>query len=83
MTVGLSLLQKVFGRRLACGARQNLVAMTNDQRQRYRKHASALLQRLAEEPLPHVCLGETDWGQAVRIPLALIVSSWAMITGGT
>ena len=83
MTLGLSLLQKLFAHRLVRGARQNLVAMTNDQRQRYRKHASDLLHRLAEEPPPHVFLGETDWGQAVSIPLALFVSSWSMITGGT
>lgn len=82
MTVGLSLLQKLFAHRLARGARENLAAMTNDQRKRYREHASDLLQRLAQDPQP-VLIGETDWGQAVRIPLALIVSSWSMITGGT
>ena len=83
MTAGLSLLQKIFGRRLLRGARQNLVVTTNDQRRHYREHASDLLRRLADEPGPHVFLGETDWGQDVRIPLALIISSWAVITGGT
>lgn len=82
MTFGLSLLHKLFGKRLARDARKHLVAMVNDQRGRYRRNVSDLLQHLAEDP-QHVLVGETDWGQAVRIPLALIVSSWSTISGGT
>jgi len=83
MTFGLSLLHNFFGTRIARDTHQHLAAMTVEQRERYRSHVSTLLQSLADQPGPHILLGDTDRGQPVTIPLALLVTAYGIITGGT
>ena len=83
MTAGSWLLNALFRKRIACDTRRHLAAITTEQSQLSRRNVSALLRRLAGEPGPRVFLGQTDWGQAVKIPLPLLVTAYGIITGGT
>src|SRR5579859_7586918 len=83
MTTGLSLLTALFRKRIARETRRHLMTITTEQNQLSRHNVSALLQRLAREPEPHVHLGETESGQAVRVPLGLLAGSHGIATGGT
>ncbi len=47
-----------------------------------RDKACRLLDALRREPGPHVCLGETEWGEAVPVPLRELVGSCGVMTGG-
>lgn len=47
-----------------------------------RRNASALFQRFNAEPGPKVTLGETLWGEPVKVPLKEIVRSFGQIGGG-
>ena len=83
MTPASWLISVLFGSRIARDTHRYLAAITQEQSQHSRRHVSALLKQLAEKPGPHVLLGETDTGQAVKIPLALLTSAYGIITGGT
>ena len=47
-----------------------------------RQQASRLLEQLRREAGPHVCLGETEWGEPVHVPLRELVRSCGVMTGG-
>ena len=47
-----------------------------------RAAAQHLLRRLRNGPGPKVTLGETDWGEPVVVPLAEVVHSCGVMTGG-
>lgn len=46
------------------------------------RSTSELLARLRLEPGPHVCLGETMWGEPVLAPLIEFVKACSLVTGG-
>jgi hypothetical protein len=47
-----------------------------------RRHATALLRQLKQEPGPMVRLGVTDWGEPVIVPLQFLVEACSVVTGG-
>src|SRR2546428_9251706 len=42
-----------------------------------------MLTKLRSEPGPHAHLGETEWGEPVRVPLSELVKACGIVTGGT
>jgi hypothetical protein len=46
------------------------------------KNVTELLKRFNAEPGPKVTLGETLWGEPVRVPLAELVRSYGQVSGG-
>jgi hypothetical protein len=83
MKTVLRVLEKVFGGRLSRQTQQQLIEVAQAATQASRARAASLLQQLAGQPGPHVLLGQTKWGQEVRVPLEALVKAHAIITGGT
>jgi hypothetical protein len=83
MKRALWLIDKLFGRRIARQTRQHLADLANAPVRASRERTSALLECLASEPGPDVHLGETEWGQPVRLSLPRLVQGHSIITGGT
>jgi Helicase HerA, central domain len=83
MKAALWAVDKIFGKRIKEHTRQHLAHLANTPALASRARATSLLERLAAEPGPQVHLGETDWGQPVRLPLAHLVHGHSVITGAT
>lgn len=83
MKPGLWLVDKLFGRRIARQSREQLAHLANTPVRESRGRTSALLDRLASEPGPHVHLGDTEWGQPLRLSLSRLIQGHSFITGGT
>jgi hypothetical protein len=79
----LRILDRFLDDRINTQTQHHLADLTGAQVFTSRRRASALLRELAAEPGPHVILGETEWGQPVRVPLELLVKAFAVLTGGT
>jgi hypothetical protein len=77
------LLDRFFGKRIACETRRYLAAVAGASIQASRARASALLRSFSERPGPHVFLGETVWGAPVRVPLSEVISKAGLMTGGS
>ena len=83
MGITLWALDKLYGNTIAAQTRAHLAQVTNAQVNASRQRATALLQRLAAEPGPHVLLGQTEWGQSVKLPLEYLVQAHSAISGST
>jgi hypothetical protein len=83
MNVTLWMLDKFLGRRMAREMRKHLNDVATTPERAARDQASAILRVLAARPGPHVMLGETDWGEAMRIPVIDLLRLHALITGGS
>src|SRR5437867_9264413 len=83
MRKALWALDKILSRKLAKRTREHLTQMAGAQVHAARKRTSALIEKLAQAPAPHVLLGETEWRTPVRIPVEYLASAHSIITGGT
>jgi hypothetical protein len=83
MTAVFRLLTRLFAKRIAAGTKRHLMTIAREQGRTLRACSSALLRRLAEQPGPHVVIGETRWGEIITIPIAFLATAWGLITGGT
>ena len=83
MNVTLWILDKFFGKRMWREMQKHLNEMVTAPGRAARNQSSVMLRVLAARPGPHVMLGETDWGEAVRIPVIDLLRLHALITGGS
>src|SRR5437867_1794884 len=83
MRKALWVLDKILSRKLPIRTREHLTQMASAQVHVSRKRTGALLEKLAQEPGPHLLLGESEWQESVRIPLEYLGSAHSIITGGT
>lgn len=79
----LRLLDNLFGGRLAHETQQHLSAIASGPARAAREQAVTLLRRLAQTPGPQVVLGQTEWGEDVRLPLEFFVQAHGILTGGS
>lgn len=79
----LRLLDGLFGDRLAHQTQQQLLAVARGPARAAREHAMTLLRRLERTAGPHVVLGQTEWGEDMRLPLKFFVQAHGILTGGS
>jgi len=83
MNVTLWILDKVFGKRMWREMQKHLNEMVTAPGRTARDQSSKMLRMLAARPGPHVMLGETDWGEEMRLPVVDLLRLHALITGGS
>src|SRR2546429_4775107 len=83
MRKALWALDKILSRKLALRTREHLTQLAGAQVHTTRKRTSALVEKLAQAPAPHLLLGETEWRTPVQLPLEYLASAHSIITGGT
>lgn len=79
----LWIIDRLFGHRLAGQTQQQLVELAEAPARAGQRRAATLLDELAAQPGPHVVLGQTEWGQLVKLSLEFLVKAFSIITGGT
>ncbi len=80
--ITLWLRDRLAGQRLEQETRQYLQRLQQAPVLQSQNAATNLLRRLRRQAPPHVCLGETTWGEPVIVPLAELVKACGLITGG-
>jgi hypothetical protein len=81
--ISVRLVQWLYARRIREATDAYLGDLANAPLQQREAQTRQLLAQLADAPGPHVYLGETPSGVAVRVPLALLVRACCITTGGT
>jgi hypothetical protein len=73
---------RVSERRIERETKRRLASLVEEPMLRSRRGAREVLARLRSEAGPKVHLGETTWGESVDVPLADLVRSCGIMTGG-
>lgn len=79
----LWLLDKLAGKRVQQQTKQHLTELTSAVTRATQERANDLLRNLAQQSGPHVLLGETEWGQAVQLPLSFVTAAHSIFSGGS
>jgi hypothetical protein len=83
MTPMLLLTDLFLGRKVARETDRRLRELAVAPTRASQKNGTELLARLNAQPWPKVTLGETAWGDPVKVPLDELVRAYGLVTGGT
>src|SRR2546427_12143257 len=79
----LTVLQTLYGRKLAAETQAHLSELATRQRHMTRRRAAELLRGMRQESGPKVTLGQTEWNDSVDLPLEFVINAHSILTGGT
>jgi hypothetical protein len=76
------LANKISAKHIERATARHLDALARDRVRTSERIAREMLEKFRNEPGPHVCLGETSWGEPVSIPLRELANAYGIVTGG-